>query len=401
MHDTGKGYNVGDQQKFLRALLQNAVTSGKDPSPKAKLPNVYLDLLATSPLIDSCTRKYRDWMEECPAPEGDKCAAPEEHFIWLSKDYTPYDNNPGSLFVPPDFTLGLPPVKDWPCQAGEPPWVLDAKERPKPVCNVPVDSTSFMDEGKKKKKKKKKHHHSKKTGDSELKVTTRGEGANTPVSTHAGSAKDSSSSLDSQSKGDSGLFSNPSFQPRQDTNTEPRQGANPRPSPDPTKEPTDDDPLSYHGKGDGDQEMPDANKPQGVDHPADPGPAPGEVAVGAQPGDDQVEAGDGEDPQEPEEPLEPYEIVLQGFQTISQTLSAAYGAASSELQIIVRKNLAKTTAEDRTFVWGASEAIRHWLDSVRLAMASTEESTKDQAQLLAEARQARKDALNSILEFIP
>ena len=44
MHDTGKGYNVGDPQKFLGGLLHNAITSGKDPSPKAKLPPVYLDL---------------------------------------------------------------------------------------------------------------------------------------------------------------------------------------------------------------------------------------------------------------------------------------------------------------------------------------------------------------------
>ena len=280
MHDTGKGYNVGDPQKFLGALLQNAVTSGKDPSPKAKLQLAYLDLPVTSPLIDSCTRKYRDWTEKCPAPEGDKRAAPVEHFVWLSKDYTPYDNDPGSPFVPLDFTLGLPPVKDWPHQAGEPPWILDAKERPKPVRNVPVDSTSSMDEGKKKKKKKKKKHcRSKKTGDSELKVTTWGKGADTSVWTHAGSAKDSSSSSDSQSEGDSGLGSNPSFQPHQDTDTEPRQGANPRPSPDPTKEPADDDPLSDHGEGDGDQEMPDTNEPQGVNDPTDPGPAPSEVAV--------------------------------------------------------------------------------------------------------------------------
>ena len=81
----------------------------------------------------------------------------------------------------------------------------------------------------------------------------------------------------------------------------------------------------------------------------------------------------------PEEPLEPYEIILQGFLTVSQTLSVAYGAASSEIQTIVWKSLAKTTAEDWTFVWGASGAICHWLDSVRPAMASTEESTKDQA----------------------
>ena len=179
MHDTGKGYNVGDPQKFLRALLHNAVTSGKNPSPKAKLPPAYLDLPATSSLIDSCTREYRDWTEECPAPEGDDCAAPEEHFVWLLKDYTPYDNDLGSPFIPPDFTLGLLPVKDWPHWAREPPWVLDLKECPTLVCNVPVDSTSSMDEGKKKKKKK--HHRSKKTGNLELKVTTRGEGADTPV----------------------------------------------------------------------------------------------------------------------------------------------------------------------------------------------------------------------------
>ena len=147
--------------------------------------------------------------------------------------------------------------------------------------------------------------------------------------------------------------------------------------------------------------MPDANELQGVNNPADPRPAPGEVAEGAQLGDDQVEAGDGEEPQEPEEPLEPYEIVLQGFRTVSQTLSVAYGATSSEIQTIVWKRLAKTTAEDQTFMWVASGAIRHWLDSVRPAMASMEESTKDQAQLLAEAQQAGKDALDSILEFIP
>ena len=34
-------------------------------------------------------------------------------------------------------------------------------------------------------------------------------------------------------------------------------------------------------------------------------------------------------------------------------------------------------------------------------MASSEESTKDQAQLLAEARQARKDVLETVLNFIP
>ena len=128
---------------------------------------------------------------------------------------------------------------------------------------------------------------------------------------------------------------------------------------------------------------------------------PHEAQEGAQLGDDQVEAGDDEEPQEPKEPLEPYQIVLQGFRTVSQTLSAAYGAASAEIQIIVRKSLAKTTAEDWTFIWGASRAIHQWIDSIRPAMAGSEESTQDQAQLLAEARQAGKDVLETILNFIP
>ena len=83
--------------------------------------------------------------------------------------------------------------------------------------------------------------------------------------------------------------------------------------------------------------MPDANEQQGVDNPADPGPAPREVPEEAQMGDDQVGAGDGEEdrepeePREPQEPLEPYEVILQGFRTITQTLLAAYGAASDEI----------------------------------------------------------------------
>ena len=151
--------------------------------------------------------------------------------------------------------------------------------------------------------------------------------------------------------------------------------------------------------------MPDANEQQGINNPADPGPAPGEVPEEA--GEDQVGAGDAEETREPEEsrepeePLEPYEIILQGFRTITQTLSAAYGAASDEIQILVWKSLAKTTAEDQTFVWGASGAIRQWLDSVRPVMDCTEKSTEDQAQLLADTRKAGKDALNSILELIP
>ena len=254
-------------------------------------------------------------------------------------------------------------------------------------------------------KKKKKHRRSKKSEKPELKVTTRGEGADTLVWTHAGPAKDSSSSSDSQSDGDSGLGSNPSIQPRLGTDTESRRGVALQLSPDATREPVEDNPLSDPGGGNGDQDMPDANKQQGNLDPAGSGPAPvlipDEAQEGAQLGDDQMGAGDDEEPQEPEEPLEPYQIVLQGFRTVSQTLSVAYGAASAEIQIIIQKSLAKTTAEDRTFIWGASGTILQWVDSIRPAMAGSEESTKDQAQLLAEAWQAGKDVLEMILNFIP
>ena len=254
-------------------------------------------------------------------------------------------------------------------------------------------------------KRRKKHCHAKKSEKPELKVTTRGEGVDTPVWTHAGPAKDSSSSSDSPSDGDSGLGSGPSIQPHLGMDTEPRRGVSLRLSPDITREPIEDDLLSDWGEGDGDQDMPDANELQEDCDPAGSGPMPmlipDETQEGMQLGDDQMEAGDDEEPQEPEEPLEPYQIVLQGFWTISQTLSAAYGAASAEIQIIVWKSLAKTIAEDWTFIWGASGAIRQWVDSIRPAMAGSEESTKDQAQLLAEARQARKDVLETVLSLIP
>ena len=107
--------------------------------------------------------------------------------------------------------------------------------------------------------------------------------------------------------------------------------------------------------------MPDTqeHEQEGVHEPADIGPMPGDTQdpEEAPPGDDQVEAGGSEEPEEPEEPQEPYQIILQGFRTVSQTLSAAYGAASSEIHAVVRKSLAKATAEDLTFVWGASGAI--------------------------------------------
>ena len=61
----------------------------------------------------------------------------------------PYNNDPGSSFVPPDFTVGLPPVQNWPHHAGEPPWILDPEDCPKPTHAVMAESSgpSSRDEG--------------------------------------------------------------------------------------------------------------------------------------------------------------------------------------------------------------------------------------------------------------
>ena len=116
-------------------------------------------------------------------------------------------------------------------------------------------------------------------------------------------------------------------------------------------------PLSDRGEGNRDQEMPDADEWQGDDDPAGSGPEPvfipDEVPERVQLGGDPADASDGEEPQEPQEPQElqePHQVVLQGFRTVSQTLSAAYGAASSEIQKIVGRSLRTSTTEDRTFI---------------------------------------------------
>ena len=106
-------------------------------------------------------------------------------------------------------------------------------------------------------------------------------------------------------------------------------------------------------------------------------------------------------PQVPQDPRDdtpqPYRQVLQGFRTVAQTLSAAYGSASSDIQQVIRRSLRKSTNDDRTFIYGASNAIRHWVESVRPAMASNEmgkdgteagkdtKVTKDPTQLLVDA----------------
>ena len=149
-------------------------------------------------------------------------------------------------------------------------------------------------------------------------MTTRGEGADTPVWTLSGHTKDANSSLDSKPEGDSSLGSNPSNQPHRGTDTQSQRGFTLQSSLDPTREPMEDDPISDRGDSDGDQNMPDANEQQGARDPMEsgPGPVPMPEEEGVQVGDDRMEFGqDGEpqEPEEPQEPIEPYQIILQGF----------------------------------------------------------------------------------------
>ena len=406
MHDTGKGYNVGDPQVFLGVQLHNAYTSGKGPSPKTKLPPAFLDRPAGHPLIDSCTREYQDWTKDFLAPAGSKNTL-EEHFVWLSTSYQPYTHNPGSPFVPPDFTLGLPPVWDWPRRSGEPPWPLDPKDcpKPKPDLVAPADSTgaSSQDESKHWRKKKK-HHHPRR---SELKVTTRGLGTDDPVWTNTGSAGSSSSTASSHSEGDSGLGSNLRV-----TDTEPKTRAPLRASPDARRDPTEvmeDALLSDQGDANDDIEMVDAEvieaeRPDG-DGGSAPRRSPGPEEVPERIPDQSEEnldeiAGEG-DPQAPEDPQDdasqPHRQVLQGFRTVAQTFSAAYGNASSDIQRVIRRSLRESTNDDRTFIYSASNAIHRWVESVHPAMAGNDTGkdgtevvkdtkvTKDPTQLLADA----------------
>ena len=107
MPDSGMPSNVGHPQRFVGALLHNAFPAGDKPSPKAKLPPAFLDHPMKFP-IDSCIREYQDWTTNC-----EDQSSKDEHFVWLSNEFTPFQTNPRTPYVPLDFTLGLPAVENW------------------------------------------------------------------------------------------------------------------------------------------------------------------------------------------------------------------------------------------------------------------------------------------------
>ena len=103
-------------------------------------------------------------------------------------------------------------------------------------------------------------------------------------------------------------------------------------------------------------------------------------------------------PQDPQDDSpQPHRQVLQGFRTVAQTFSATYGVTSSDIQQVIRRSLRESTNDDRTFIYGASNAIHRWVESVHPAMAGNETGkggwgdtkvTKDLTQLLADVRKA-------------
>ena len=116
----GKGIVWGTRKYSLEHNYIMLTPPGKGRLLRQKLPPAFLDRPAGHPLIDLCTREYWDWTKDFPALAGSKNTL-EEHFVWSTNHTLTIQGHP---FVPPDFTLGLPPVWDWPRRSGEPPWPL-------------------------------------------------------------------------------------------------------------------------------------------------------------------------------------------------------------------------------------------------------------------------------------
>ena len=220
----------------------------------------------------------------------------------------------------------------------------------------------------------------------------------------------------SHSEGDSGLGSNLRV-----TDTEPQTRAPLRASPDARRDPTEvieDAPLSDRGDANEDIEMVDAEVIEAERPDNDGRSAPRRLSgpeevperIPDQPEENPDEiAGEG-DPQVPQDPQDdapqPHRQVLQGF-------SAAYGSTSSNIQQVIWRSLRESTNDDRTFIYGASNAIRRWVESVCPAMGGNEmgkdgtevgkdtKVTKDPTQLLADVRKAGQDAVDAVLDLIP
>ena len=99
-----------------------------------------------------------------------------------------------------------------------------------------------------------------------------------------------------------------------------------------------------------DAEVIEAERPDGDGGPAprcmpEPEEVPEQVPDPPEENPEEV-AGEGDpqgDPDPQDDDAQPYREVLQGFRTVAQTFSAAYGSTSSDIQQAIRRSLREST----------------------------------------------------------
>ena len=97
MHDSGcPSTSVTPKGLWVPCCITHS-QRGISLLPKAKLPPAFLDHPTKFP-IDSCVREYRDWTTDC-----EDWSSPDEHFVWLSNEFMPFQTDPGTPYVPADF----------------------------------------------------------------------------------------------------------------------------------------------------------------------------------------------------------------------------------------------------------------------------------------------------------
>ena len=80
-----------------------------------------------------------------------------------------------------------------------------------------------------------------------------------------------------------------------------------------------------------------------------------------------------------------FPMIMEGFLTATGTLSDGYQDACKEVQKIVWRSLQRSTAEDRTFIWGSSGAIHWCVGAISPAMNCIGKSLEEQSLLLQAA----------------
>ena len=242
-------------------------------------------------------------------------------------------------------------------------------------------------------------------------MTTQGQGNDAPIWFHTGS--NLSSGSDSQTKADSGISS---YQKSQnDAGSTTRWDHTPQYSPNTIRKldegDLEDAPLSnLGGNSDDDEEMVSAIDRAGEVTGTNPVQPPVRGPTITSPDINIAVAldvpllanpGDLADTDDEKACWEAFQLIMQGFRTVTHTLSDEYQQACKEVQTIVRKSLRRSTALDCTFVWGASAAICCWEQAVHPAMDCLGESIEEQSRLLQEAQKAGKEAMEDILNLLP